>query len=281
MSIRDIVLVLHADDLADPPSLGDLRRGHVAQADVSHQSLPLEVGEGSQRRLDRRLGWTSNMLRRLTTSSTSSHRFRRLSCTAWVSSSGDEGREPGSILAASGADLGDDDEIVRIRMQRLTDQLVGDVRSVVIAGVDVVHPGGDGLAQHGQCRVMILGRPEYSWAGRAAWRRSQGASRAHRRVEMRRNVQHWTSKALLTTEGPVALPSAGSTVAQRRPICSDVVTSLRCSTARTAVFELPLGKTCFRSTFEVLENGQTAAVDPLSVKGEGGSRLYRRKRPYS
>src|SRR5882762_6041918 len=50
-------------------------------------------------------------------------------------------------------------------MQRLTDQLVRDVRSVVIAGVDVVHPRRDGLTQYGLCRLLIPGRPEYSWAG--------------------------------------------------------------------------------------------------------------------
>ena len=45
-------------------------------------------------------------------------------------------------------------------MQRLADNLVGNVRTIEVAGVDVVHPGGDGLAQHGHCRVMIPGRAE-------------------------------------------------------------------------------------------------------------------------
>ena len=48
-------------------------------------------------------------------------------------------RQPGSIVTAPGPDLGDDDEVVRIRMQRLADQFVGDVRAVVVAGIDVVH----------------------------------------------------------------------------------------------------------------------------------------------
>src|SRR5258708_39563551 len=50
-------------------------------------------------------------------------------------------------------------------MQRLTDQLVGDVRAVVVAGVDVVHTGRDGLTQYGQCGLAIPGRPEYAGAG--------------------------------------------------------------------------------------------------------------------
>ena len=50
-------------------------------------------------------------------------------------------------------------------MQRLADELVGDVRAVEVAGVDVVHAARDGLAQHGQCRVVILGRAEHAGPG--------------------------------------------------------------------------------------------------------------------
>ncbi len=53
----------------------------------------------------------------------------------------------------------------RIRMQRFADQLVGDVRTIEIAGVDVVHAARDCLAQHGQRRAMILGRAEHAGAG--------------------------------------------------------------------------------------------------------------------
>src|SRR5262252_4683366 len=35
--------------------------------------------------------------------------------------------------------LGDDHEILGIRMERLLDELIGHVRTVVVAGVDVVH----------------------------------------------------------------------------------------------------------------------------------------------
>ena len=59
---------------------------------------------------------------------------------------GGERRDPWSILAAPGADLGDDDEIAAIWMQRLADQLIGDVGAVEIAGVDVIYPTRDGLA---------------------------------------------------------------------------------------------------------------------------------------
>ena len=47
-------------------------------------------------------------------------------------------------------------------MKRFADDLVGDVRAVEIAGVDVIHAGRDSFAQHGQCSVAILGGPEYA-----------------------------------------------------------------------------------------------------------------------
>ncbi|MNV78549.1 hypothetical protein D3C71_1720450 [compost metagenome] len=78
------------------------------------------------------------------------------------------GRESGiprCVIAAHGADLGHDHEIVRIRRQRLADQQVGDVGAVEIAGVDVVDAGGHGLAQDRKRGVAILGRAEYAWAG--------------------------------------------------------------------------------------------------------------------
>src|SRR6516165_3648918 len=50
-------------------------------------------------------------------------------------------------------------------MQRLADQLVGDVRAVVIASVDVVYPTRDRLAQHGHRRVRILWRAKHTGAG--------------------------------------------------------------------------------------------------------------------
>ena len=45
-------------------------------------------------------------------------------------------------------------------MQRLADNLVGDVRAIQIAGVDVVDAARDGLAQHRERRAAIFRRPE-------------------------------------------------------------------------------------------------------------------------
>ncbi len=54
--MRQIVLVLHADDLGDPASFRDLRGRDVAQPDMTHQTLPLELGQDGERRLDRPFG---------------------------------------------------------------------------------------------------------------------------------------------------------------------------------------------------------------------------------
>ncbi|GMO59683.1 hypothetical protein BwSG20_13130 [Bradyrhizobium ottawaense] len=51
-----IVLVLHADDLANLASFRDLRGGHVAQPNMPYQALTLEIGQDVQRRFDRALG---------------------------------------------------------------------------------------------------------------------------------------------------------------------------------------------------------------------------------
>ena len=72
------------------------------------------------------------------------------------------GRVPRRIRAAHRAHLRHDHEAVRIGMQSLADQLIGDVRTVEVAGVDVVDAGRHRLAQHRERRVAVLGRPEHT-----------------------------------------------------------------------------------------------------------------------
>ena len=50
-------------------------------------------------------------------------------------------------------------------MKRLANELVGDMRAVVVAGVDVIDPVRHRLAQHGERGVAILRRAEHAWAG--------------------------------------------------------------------------------------------------------------------
>ena len=165
--MRQIVVVLHADDLADPASFRDLRRRDVAQPDVTHQALPLQFGEHGERRLDRAFGGSMDAEHAAQVDHVEHieaeiaqivvHRLSQLL--------GREGRNPRSVRAAPGADLGDDDEIVGIGMQRLADELIGDVRAVEVAGVDVIDAARDRLAQHGDRRLAVLRRPEHAGSG--------------------------------------------------------------------------------------------------------------------
>jgi len=50
-------------------------------------------------------------------------------------------------------------------MKRLANDLVGDVRTVVVGGVDVIDAAGHGLPQHGERSLAILGRSEDAGSG--------------------------------------------------------------------------------------------------------------------
>ncbi len=57
------------------------------------------------------------------------------------------------------AALGGDDEILRIRMQRLRDQLLADVRTIRLRGIDQVHAELDGATKDGETFLPVLRRP--------------------------------------------------------------------------------------------------------------------------
>lgn len=47
-------------------------------------------------------------------------------------------------------------------MQCLTDQLVGNARTIEVAGVDVIDAARHRCAQHRDCALVVLRRPEYA-----------------------------------------------------------------------------------------------------------------------
>lgn len=71
-------------------------------------------------------------------------------------------RVPGCVRTAGAADLCHDREGFRIRVQRLADQLIGGVRAVVVARVDVINAVRHRFAQNSECSVAIPGRPEHT-----------------------------------------------------------------------------------------------------------------------
>src|ERR1700757_1320937 len=70
-----------------------------------------------------------------------------------------ESMKPGLIRTSASTHFGDDDETILIRMKRVLDQLIRDMRTVEIAGIDVVYARLDRLPQYGNRCVNITGRP--------------------------------------------------------------------------------------------------------------------------
>ena len=112
-------------------------------------------------------GWgpSASPSRRLTRSSTSRPRFSRFSWTARRRSSGSRAGGQPPCWSRVGADLGHDVQRFGVGVQRFTDQLVGDVWPVGVAGVDVGDAEVDGLAQDGERAVVVGGRPHDPGAG--------------------------------------------------------------------------------------------------------------------
>lgn len=86
-TVGNVVFVLHADDFGNLSRLCNLRRCDVTQANMFYQALLLHLRQHCQAGLNRsfRRAMTIPIItRRLTTSSTSRPRLRRLSCTAFA-----------------------------------------------------------------------------------------------------------------------------------------------------------------------------------------------------
>jgi hypothetical protein len=76
---------------------------------------------------------------------------------------GSERFGPISFHVPQRPDLGYNPKLLRIGMQRLFDKLIGYVRAIEVAGVDVGDTEANNLAQDRDCTVVICRRPEYMW----------------------------------------------------------------------------------------------------------------------
>lgn len=75
-------------------------------------------------------------------------------------------RDPDVRPGAQQARLGRDHQAV-VGMQRLVDDLLGEVRAVGVRGVDEIHPELDGAAQHPDAFVAVVGRAPHALRGKA------------------------------------------------------------------------------------------------------------------
>ena len=82
------------------------------------------------------------------------------------------GQVPRAFRAAPRADLGDDYQVFGIRMKCFADELIGDVRPIVVAGVDVIDAARDGVAQPGERGFVVdVISGHIPWEGAIAGRR--------------------------------------------------------------------------------------------------------------
>ena len=160
-------MVLHADDGAEATRILDLPRGHVAQPDVLDQALPLQFGQGGERLLQRALGRPVDVqhaaqvdqLQRLQTEVAQVVVYRPRQLV------GGQGGQPRPIGPPLGAHLGGDEQILAIGVQRLANDLVGDVRAIEVSGVDVIDTALHGRPQHRHGGCPVLGRAEDAGSG--------------------------------------------------------------------------------------------------------------------
>ena len=73
--------------------------------------------------------------------------------------------QPSALIVAPATDLGDELEVFRVGVQGVSDQVVDDVRTVVLSGVDVVDAELDRAAQYGEGGVRITRRAEHAGTG--------------------------------------------------------------------------------------------------------------------
>src|SRR2546430_6443489 len=73
---------------------------------------------------------------------------------------------PRLVFTPAGAHLGDNYQSSRIRMERLLDGLIGHMRTVVVAGIDVIHAGRHSVSQNGDGTVDITRWSPHLWTGK-------------------------------------------------------------------------------------------------------------------
>jgi hypothetical protein len=72
---------------------------------------------------------------------------------------------PRLVVAAASTHLGYDHETIRIGMEGLLDDLIGDMRAVKVTGVDMVHANPNCLSQNGNRSVHVARRSPHLRTG--------------------------------------------------------------------------------------------------------------------
>jgi hypothetical protein len=154
-------VVLHARQRRDPPRLGDLPAGDVADPEAADQPLLLQprqrlerLGEGALLGLAEARQPQVGHVQRVEAEVLALLLHRPAQVV------GTQRLLPAAFGRPPGADPGDDHQVLGIGVQRLADEVVDDVRAVQATGVDVVDAQLDGPAQDGERRIPVGRRPE-------------------------------------------------------------------------------------------------------------------------
>ena len=148
-ALRDVVEVLNADYFRDRLRLSQLAGRNCAETDMVNEALLLQLGERGE--------WLFKWLvfRSGKSAEPEIHDLQRIEAqVAQIVVYGIDNLlartcvKPGTVGAAAPTDFGHDDQIIRIRMQRLLNDLIGHMRTVEIAGIDMVHARIDSLAKN-------------------------------------------------------------------------------------------------------------------------------------
>ncbi len=165
-SVGEVVEILHADNFGDFGGFGELVGGDVADSDVADEALFFELDEGGEWLFDGELGWTGGAADAEIDDIEGIYcQVAQVIVGALGQALGGEVGEPGFVLAAPGAELGDQDEILGVGVDGFAEDLVGDVGAVEVAGVDVVDAVFDGFANDAEGFGAVAGRAKDAGTG--------------------------------------------------------------------------------------------------------------------
>src|SRR6516162_2128217 len=189
-AVCDVVEVLDTNDLRDSLSLLELPGGNVAETDVTNQSLMLQVDKHTQRFFDGSFRWCHDSAKsKVDDVERIGTKIPKIAMNAVDQLLTRKGLNPRFVRAAPGAHFGDDYQASRVGMKGLFDNLIGNMRAVIIAGVDMVHASGDRLLQNRNCSVNIPWRsPDF------------GAGQLHRAVAHSVEAGRGTRKSECATQ---------------------------------------------------------------------------------
>ena len=152
--------VLNAGDVGNLKGAAQVGEGDAAQADCSDESVVTGRDHGGELVVEERIRSPISHQSKVDDWQGVDGEGSQVLLDSAAQLGGFVVGEDAAAVVSPGPDLADQDEPGRVGMERLVDQLVDDVRTVVLRGVDVVDPGLDGLAQQQNGVVGSDGGPK-------------------------------------------------------------------------------------------------------------------------